>query len=66
MGELMRDKVLAALALNAEGNESIREVDMNGFAAGDWVNYTRPIQAVSFKSICGRPPVPPQMPPSPW
>ncbi len=41
MGELMRDKVLAALALNAEGNESIREVDLSSFATGEWINYTR-------------------------
>ncbi len=37
----MRDKVLAALALNAEGDESIREVDMTSFSTNDWVNYTR-------------------------
>jgi hypothetical protein len=41
MGELMRGKVLAALDLNADGNEDIREVDVNGFASGDSMNYTR-------------------------
>ncbi len=44
VGELMRQKVLDALALNS----AIRDVDVGNFDSGNWVNYTRTFPAGAF------------------
>lgn len=43
-GELMRSKVLAALALD----DRIRDVDVGNFDSGNWINFTRTYPAGAF------------------